>query len=110
RIGISPFRFGPFVVENKYHVSPSFAMEGSCVYSTSPETLITWGLAAGRVCPTTPAVIGNKVSQHTSPRTLRWLPSGWNIGVPVPQILAGVRTISTEHLAWRATNSATLPS
>ena len=26
------------------------------------------------------------------------------------QILAGVRTISTEHLAWRATNSATLPS
>src|SRR5271157_3191888 len=26
------------------------------------------------------------------------------------QILTGVRTISTEHLAWRATNSATLPS
>ena len=26
------------------------------------------------------------------------------------QMLTGVRTISTEHVAWRATNSATLPS
>src|ERR1035437_10600937 len=26
------------------------------------------------------------------------------------QLLTDVRTISTEHLAWRATNSATLPS
>src|SRR5208283_6058983 len=30
--------------------------------------------------------------------------------LPVHQLLTDVRTISTEHLAWRATNSATLPS
>ena len=31
-------------------------------------------------------------------------------GLPVRQILTDVRTISTEHLGWRATNCATLPS
>src|SRR6185437_13858141 len=43
RIGNSPSRFGPFAVPNRYHVSPSLIMDGSCTYSTSPETLMTWG-------------------------------------------------------------------
>src|SRR6185312_2714881 len=43
RIGNSPSRFGPFAVPNRYHVSPSLIMDGSCTYSTSPETVITSG-------------------------------------------------------------------
>src|SRR5215469_312864 len=46
RIGISPFRIGPLAVPNKYQVSPSLIIEGSCTYSVSPETDITF--APGR--------------------------------------------------------------
>src|SRR6202050_1186545 len=43
-MGSSPSRTGPLAVPNKYQVSPSLAMEGSCVYSMSPSTFTTCGI------------------------------------------------------------------
>src|ERR1700727_3831472 len=40
-MGSSPLRTGPLAVLNRYQVSPSLAIEGSCVYSTSPSTCTT---------------------------------------------------------------------
>src|ERR1700676_369623 len=43
-MGNSPFRTGPLAVPNRYQVSPSLAIEGSCVYCTSPSSFNTCGL------------------------------------------------------------------
>src|SRR5579864_3096828 len=68
RNGSSPLRSGPLFVPNRYQVSPSLIMEGSCVYSTSPVR----GIACGGCCAH--ELLANETSNASSPiRIIRLL-------------------------------------
>src|SRR5579864_6058068 len=56
RIGSSPFLTGPLAVPNKYQVSPSLAMDGSWVNSTSPSSFRASGVVLEAVLSAAPAV------------------------------------------------------